>query len=123
MMEFTNISELKGKILTNIKVNDTEDEILFICDDGSKYRMFHCQECCETVVIDDINGNLQDLIGTPILIANESTNSDELNYTEFDSLTWTFYTLGTVKGYVHIRWYGESTGNYSEAVDFCKLPN
>ena len=64
-----NINELIGKTLVEIKISDSKDEIIFICDEGTKYRMFHYQDCCESVTIDDINGNLNDLIGTPIILA------------------------------------------------------
>lgn len=120
-----NISELIGKTITDIKVNSENDEIRFKCDDGTEYKMLHFQSCCESVTIEDINGDLDDLIGSPILKAEEVTNSDEnpegVTKEWQDSFTWTFYHLATIKGYVTIRWYGESNGYYSESVDFIKL--
>lgn len=120
-----NISELIGKTLRDIRINGSEDEIVFECEDGTKYKMLHFQSCCESVTIEDINGDLDDLIGSSILKAEEVTNSDgnpEGVTKEYqDSFTWTFYHLATVKGYVTIRWYGESNGYYSEYVDFIKL--
>ena len=76
------------------------------------------QDCCESVTIVDVVGNISALIGSPLLMADEST-SDQANASE--SGTWTFYKFATIKGYVDIRWLGESNGYYSESVDFERL--
>lgn len=129
MRNYVKIEALLGKTLTNIDVQrgsfKVDDQITFTCSTGERYEMRHIQNCCESVDIEDINGDLNDLIGSPILKAEEVTNSEEnpegVTKEYQDSFTWTFYHLATVKGYVTIRWYGESNGYYSESVDFIKL--
>ncbi len=113
------IEIILGKTLT--RIDKTEDRIVFADSDGEEYVMYHDQDCCEGVSIDDIAGDLDDLIGSPILRAEESSNRDNPPTENTESHTWTFYHLATIKGYVTIRWYGESNGYYSESVSFCKL--
>jgi hypothetical protein len=112
---------LEGKVLTEIRNYDNE-KLVFTTDDGTRYKLYHRQDCCERVTIEDINGNLDDLLGMPILLAeevsNESPDIDE--YQDF-TFTWSFYKLATARGHVTIRWYGESNGYYSERVDFVEL--
>ena len=117
-MKFVDVSILKGKILKDIKIEGTES-ILFIDKDDIEYEMFHDYDCCENVYIEDICGDINNLIGSKIIMAEEVINRDLSPLNKFDeSYTWTFYKFATVKGYVTIRWYGESNGYYSEEVDF-----
>ena len=108
------LKELIGKTLISIEQNKDGDEILFTTNTGEKYKMFHYQDCCESVMIEDVVGDYDDLLNTPILVAEERSYEDE-------NATWTFYKFRTIKGSVTIRWCGESNGYYSEKVDFCKL--
>tara|TARA_R110002050_G_scaffold69507_2_gene150321 strand:+ start:7352 stop:7741 length:390 start_codon:yes stop_codon:yes gene_type:complete len=125
-IEFEKVEELIGKTLTRIDYDsEFEDEIIFHLDNGDRYKMYHSQDCCESVTVDDINGDFEDLIGVPLLIAEEATNSEEnpegVNIDWQESFTWTFYKFATIKGFVTIRWYGESNGYYSESVYFEKI--
>lgn len=106
---------LLGKTILEINVlnHNYDDSIEFICSDGSIFNMHHEQDCCESVTIEDIDGDIDDLIGSPITMAEEVVKDDE-NASE--SGTWTFYKFATIKGYVTIRWYGASNGYYSESV-------
>lgn len=85
------------------------------------FQLYHDQDCCESVYIESIVGDIFSLVGQQILLAEESTNSENPIDKEWDdSFTWTFYKLATIKGYVDIRWYGSSNGYYSESVTCIK---
>lgn len=130
------VSDLLGVTMTEILVG--QREILFkgftpIDENDRKlasqrmktWEMYHEQDCCEDVSIEDIIGNIKDLIGEPLVMAEEITSNEnphDANWKEYqDSFTWTFYKFATVKGYVTIRWYGESNGYYSESVDLYEI--
>ncbi len=109
----TEFKDLLGK--TIVKIIQTGDEdIEFILSNGTSLGMRHDQDCCENVYIESITGDLKDLIGSPILQAEESI-SDNPEANEVGQ--WTFYKLATINGYVDIRWNGESNGYYSISVD------
>lgn len=114
-------SSLVGKTLTHV-INEG-DKIVFIVSPTETYKLEHWQDCCEYVSVESIVGDLSDLIGAPLLKAEEVSGETPADYKfEFEpaSYTWTFYKLATIKGYVDIRWLGTSNGDYSEAVNFCR---
>jgi len=107
--------DLKGRILSKVEVES--DEIRFYLTDDHYVRMYHEQDCCEHVYISDINGDVNDLVGTPLLLVEESISSEFDESKSNYSTTWTFYRFRTIKGDVDIRWNGSSNGYYSETVD------
>ena len=124
-MEEAKFEQLQGKMLAIIKQIEDE-ELFFETVEGETYKLCHHQDCCESVTIDDICGELEDLIGDPILVAEEVIhdlkNPIGVQKKEGqESFTWTFYKLETKKGGVTIRWYGDSNGFYSEKVDFYRV--
>lgn len=112
----TQFSDLKGKTLTACvrELYQNGSAIRFEDTDGKTYRLYHIQQCCESVDIESINGDLADLVGHPLLMADESDGSD-------GTTDWTFYRLATVKGYVDIRWTGKQN-YYSTSVSFVEVP-
>lgn len=104
------MNDLIGRVFTKVINNGDE---LILENDKEYFKFYHEQNCCESVSIEDITGDLTDLVDSPILFAEESSSNDE---NASDSGTWTFYKLATVKGWVDIRWYGSSNGYYSEGV-------
>ena len=109
------IEEMVGKVFTSVRNEGTE---LVFQNATESFVFFHQQDCCESVSIEDVCGDLQDLVGEPLLLAEEVQGETPVDFNEMehDSVTWTFYKFATRKGYVDVRWLGESNGYYSEGV-------
>lgn len=121
-----NFNILKGLTITSIDgLEDDSAEVIFTTSEGRRFEMSHSQECCERVSIEDVCGDVNDLLNSPILLAEEETSNYDpvdINKEYHDDLyCWTFYKLSTFKGDVTIRWYGESNGYYSVGVDFHEI--
>lgn len=113
------IKEIINKI--PVKVENLQNEILLMTfSDGSVGKWFHSQDCCESVSIEDVCGDFEDLLHTPLLVA-EVRKSFDSDWSVDQQ--WTFYTFRTIKGSVDVRWYGTSNGFYSTSVDFRMLYN
>jgi len=137
-MKNKQVSELVGKTFTEVKRGSYNgEEAIYFVNRDVVYVMV-AQEDWSNISIDDINGDLDDLVGSPILLAEEVSNKefeknfedrfkkvkgrylkvDEAGFSEPESYTWTFYKLATIKGYVDVRWFGTSNGYYAEGVNF-----
>ena len=111
------IGVLVGKKITQI--NDGSDSYTFHTDDGKKYLMSHRQDCCESVSVVDIIGDLQDLVGKVVKYADsdcETPPGEDVSH--YDSFTFTNFHLKADNIYVKITWLGTSNGYYGEGVDF-----
>jgi len=122
--KYHDAATLRGKTITAIS-QIGGDRIEITTEDGKRYAMLHDQDCCESVTIHDIEGDLQSLVGSPLVVAREEADSewpadvDKPEYTE--SFTWTRYFFATRNATVRIRWHGESNGYYSESVQIEEL--
>lgn len=110
-------SDLVGKTLVKVEVDERNDKITFVDTEGNRYDMYHNQDCCESVYIESVVGDVSDLLNTEIYVAAEVTHDDPA---AGECGMWTFYKLATLKGYVDIRWYGSSNGYYGVGVGFYK---
>jgi hypothetical protein len=115
------LSELIGKKVLRIEgLEKGSGEVWIFTECGQEYLFYHEQDCCESVQLNDFDGEANNLAGALIISAEEVTNSDDSEKPDeySESCTWTFYKIETDKGGIWMRWLGESSGYYSESVDF-----
>jgi hypothetical protein len=129
---YQDVTEFKGMVGTTMKTIEGglgDERMVFVAEDGRRFVFWYEHDCCASCNVEDIVGDLSDLVGSPVVLAEEVSNYapekepwDEHGQEEKrwkpESYTWTFYRFSTVKGTVTVRWLGESNGYYSESVSY-----
>ena len=120
--EYCKVDVMLGRTIVAISsMTDGESEVFFTMDNGDRYHMYHEQDCCENVYLESVVGDVEDLIGEPLLVAEQVDGESPADPDDWDVHTWTFYKFATRRGYVDLRWHGSSNGYYGTGVDFVKL--
>lgn len=110
------IEELLGKTLDRIEV--IHHEVHIYTNDNKTYILGHRDDCCESVHFIDTVGDINDLLGSPLTLAEETYDESG---TEGGHQTYSYYKFATIKGYVTLSWLGESNGYYSETVNIYEI--
>jgi hypothetical protein len=111
--EFVEFEDLKKEILVNITY--TSYQVVFQTKSGKKFKLFHRQDCCESVYLADVYGRVEDILNKKILDVDSS--SVNLN-PEYGDNHYQIYRITTQEGELSFRFSGSSNGYYSTAVDF-----
>ena len=108
--------DMIGKVFVDITGAEiSSDMMTFHEQDGSTARFVHYQDCCESVSIAEIIGDISDLINSPILMAEE-IEAEHVSDNPYDK--WTFYKFATIKGYVTVRWLSNEDTCYSTSISY-----
>jgi hypothetical protein len=124
-MKINNIKELKNKTIVEISGLRNGGNIVELrCDDGSLYTLQNVHYSREDVYIDDIKGNTDDLLNSPI------TKVKRTSVTMYVSpygggkeykVVWSIFKFGTQKGKVEISWRGEAHRKSSAKVRLIQI--
>jgi hypothetical protein len=123
-MEEVEFKELVGKTFTLVTDCHKGSEEIDFETEKEWYRLGTTYDCCASICVESFDGDVEDLIDTPILEA--TCEFSELSKREYETddnykkLYWCFYKLRTKKGYVTIRWVESNNGYYSVDVEFKK---
>ena len=94
-----------------ITYDSNHQDLFFLESSKFKVQIYVVEDCCNGSWIEDIEGDVHDIIDEPITMFELVSNREEENdYYK----TWTFIKIGTKKGSITIRFVGESNGYYTE---------
>jgi hypothetical protein len=117
--------DLIGKtIISIISENDTLRIATF---DGGQYVFMHYQDYCEQVYIVQVDGNLSDLIGSPLTGCVHEASDEKPSAIKNDetwkeeSVTWTTIVFETASARASVYWLGQSNGYYGEDIELKQI--
>ena len=89
-----------GRVMAQIEGGSVDSgRMTFHAEDGSKFTFYHSRDCCEDVRIVQVDGDIGDLMGIPLVQAEVvSSEGEPAPDSPQGSFTWTFYKFGTAKG-------------------------
>jgi hypothetical protein len=114
------LAALKGQKILDIRGLNTVDGEVEITFETGRLTLGHIQDCCESVRLEDFEGEPADLIGKVLVSAEETSNVESSDHW---LEKWTFYSIRTTGGDLWLRWAGRSNGYYSVSVDTSWKPN
>jgi hypothetical protein len=132
--ECVDMDVLRFEVIQSISGCEIGSDAMTIeCVSGVMLRLMHEEDCCESVVIEDIVGDPKDCTGALItsaeIVGTVNDREDVVVHPEswpdktvplsednHESVTWTYYKINTTRGEINIRWCGSSNGYYSECV-------
>jgi len=109
------LERIIGATIQEVTGCERESECVTFVTDRGTLRLLHHQNCCERVYLEDANGDISDLIGGVVSVAEERSNQKG-ERGEYRT-KYTFYTIRTTKGDLDLRWIGRDNGYYGVSVD------
>ena len=116
-----NWHDLIGQTITEISA-PIGDAFIQIRTTQGGIRALHQTDCCESIDLMRVDGDVDTLIGGVVTVAEDDTGCVPPDWAgkdyEGESVTWTKLTLGTSTASVHFWVRGASNGFYSETLEF-----
>lgn len=111
----SDLEKIIGATILEVVGCERESECVSFVTDRGTLRLLHRQNCCERVYLEDANGDIADLIGGVVSVAEERSN--QKGERGECRTKYTFYSIRTTKGDLDLRWIGKDNGWYSVSVD------
>jgi hypothetical protein len=110
---------LIGETIIDLVVDTANKEVQLHLLCGRSFKLYHNQDCCEEFSVEGIDGGIEGILNSPLLLAEHVSIHKEVD--GYGSETSHWYKLGMIKDTITLRFIGSSNGYYSEAVDFIEI--